>query len=92
MVGELPKKRADTPSRLRVETGRRLVEEEKQFGLCDKFDADGETLALLDVESFTGYTDDGVSVFLRAQSSVRVVRGHHDRELLTCISSKLIIS
>lgn len=80
MVGELPKKRADTPSRLRVETGRRLIEEEKQFGLCDKFDADRESFALLDVETFTGYTDNGVGVFLGVQLSVRVDRGHHNRE------------
>ena len=64
MVGKLPQKRADTPCRLRVETGRGLIEEEKQLGLCDKLDTDREALTLLDVQTFSGYTDNRISVFL----------------------------
>ena len=65
VVRELPEERTDTPRRLRVETGRGLVEEEKQLGLCDKLDTDREAFALLDVQTFSGYTNNRISVFLR---------------------------
>ena len=65
VIRELPEERTDTPRRLRVETGRGLVEEEEQLGLRNKLDTNREALTLLDVQTFSGYTDNRISIFLR---------------------------
>jgi hypothetical protein len=39
------------PGSLRVETGSRLVEEQKQLGLGSKLDTNSQTLTLLDIET-----------------------------------------
>ena len=66
-VGELAEEDADGPGALRVEAAGGLVEEEEQLGLGDELDADGEELALLDVEALAGYADDGVGVLFHAE-------------------------
>lgn len=67
VAGELLHEVADGPRCLTVETGRGLVEEEQQLGTGSELDTDRQTLALLDVETLTGDTDDGVRVLLHVQ-------------------------
>ena len=50
----------DGPRSLRVETGSRFVEEKKQVWLGSEFYTYGEALTLLDVETFTWYTDNSL--------------------------------
>jgi hypothetical protein len=57
-VGELAKEGDDSPRALGVKTAGRFVEEEEELGLSGEFDTDGEKLALLDVETFSGDADD----------------------------------
>ena len=49
---------ADGPRGLRVQSAGRLIQEEKQLRLGGELDADRESLALLDVETFARHTDD----------------------------------
>lgn len=57
----------DSPTRLRVEAGRRLVEEEEELWLGDHLDSDRQALALLDVETFAETTDNGVGVLVHLE-------------------------
>ena len=66
-LGELLKEIQNSPRSLRVETGSRLVNEEKKRRLGSKFDADCKTLPLLDVQAFTRDTNDGVGVLLHVE-------------------------
>jgi hypothetical protein len=66
-IRQLAKEHADCPGALRIETTGRLIEEEEQFRLGDKLDADGEEFALLDVEALTGNADHGVGVLFHAE-------------------------
>lgn len=45
---------------LTIKTGSRLVQEEKELWLRSQLNTDGKQLALLDVETFTRYTDNSV--------------------------------
>lgn len=62
LVGELAEELEDGPGRLGVESGGGFVEEDEEGGLGGEFDSDGETLALLDVESLSDVADDGLGV------------------------------
>jgi len=62
VLSEGPQESHDGPSTLRVETGGRLVQEEKKLWLCSELDTDGSALAVLDAEG----TNDGVCVVLEA--------------------------
>jgi hypothetical protein len=52
---------------LRVQSGSGFVQEEKKSRLSSQFYTDCKTLSLFDVKTFTGDTDDGVSVFSHLQ-------------------------
>ena len=58
---------ADGPAGLAVEARRRLVEEQQQLRLGRHLDADGQALALLDVEALAGHADHGVGVVLHLE-------------------------
>lgn len=62
LVGELAEELEDGPGRLGVESGGGFVEEDEECGLGGEFDSDGQTLALLDVESLSDVADDGLGV------------------------------
>jgi hypothetical protein len=57
----------NSPRGLRVQSRGGFVQEEKKSRLSSQFHTDGKTLALLNVETFTGDTDDGISVFSHLQ-------------------------
>ena len=52
----------DRPRCLTVKSGGWLVQEKKQFGSCGKLDPYSQALALLNVQTFAGHTDDSVRV------------------------------
>lgn len=66
-LGEFLKKIKDSPACLRIQTRGRLVDEQQQRRLRGQFDTDSQSLTLLDVETLTGHTDDGVSVLVHIQ-------------------------
>jgi hypothetical protein len=57
----------NSPRGLRVQSRGRFVQEEKKSRLSSQFHTDSKTLSLLDVETFTGDTNDGISVFSHLQ-------------------------
>ena len=67
VVGKFTHERADGPGGLRVKTRSRFVEEEQQVRFGSDLNADGQTLALFNVETFTEDTDNSISVLLHAQ-------------------------
>jgi hypothetical protein len=64
---ELVQEVENSPRSLRVQSGGRFVEEQEKGWLCSQFDTDGKTLALLDVETFSRNTDDGIGIFRHFQ-------------------------
>jgi len=66
-LGKLLHQIADSPGGLRVETGGRFVQEEKELRLSSKLNTDSQTLTLLNVETFTRHTNNGISVFFHVQ-------------------------
>ena len=61
---QLVQKIKNSPRGLRVETGSRLVQEEKQGRLGSQLDTNSKTLALFNVETFARYTDDSIGVLI----------------------------
>jgi hypothetical protein len=57
-VGKLAKEGDNSPRALRVQTAGRFIKEKQQLGLGSEFDTDSQKLALLNVETFSGDTDD----------------------------------
>jgi hypothetical protein len=66
-VGKAAEQHADAPGALGVEAAGGFVQEEQQLGLGHELDADGQHLALLDVQAVAGNADDGVGVLLHAE-------------------------
>lgn len=67
VVCELAKEEHDRPRRLRVETGGRLVEEDEERRLGGELDGDGETLALLDIETHADLANERLGVRLHLE-------------------------
>ena len=66
-VGELAEEDADSPGRLGIQTRGGLVEEEKELGFRYELNANREQLALFNVETFAGNTDNGIGVVFHAE-------------------------
>ena len=49
--GQLFHQITNSPRSLRVKPGSRLVEEKEEFRLCSKFNTDGKTFSLFDIEA-----------------------------------------
>lgn len=69
-VSKLPHQGADRPSSLRVETGSGFVQEKKKLRLRGKLDGNRQTLALLDIKTFTKNTTTASAYSCMSSSSM----------------------
>lgn len=64
---QLLEKIENGPGRLRIETGSGFIQEQQQLWLRGQLDANGESLSLLDVETFAGHADNRIGVLVHVE-------------------------